>query len=396
MKCTKSHIRKYLVMYHHLHERIACDDILTKIFGRIGSIQYDPLNVVGRNPDLVLQSRVRDYTPALLEQMLYTERTLIDGWDKMMSIYATEEWPRFGRLRENRRSDITGALQYRNSLQVLDKIEQVISHLQENGASQGGAIGLGVLNAGKWGHRTESSAALDYLFHTGVVGVARKVNTQKIYDLIERIIPRNIQKKSDPFKSESDYHKWFIMRRIGSTGLLWNKNSVLWQNIGRDLTKLKYRQQLINELAEEGELCRVGVESLSDPFYIRKSDTALLASSENYDFRGNVRFIAPLDNLIWERDMTEALFNFSYRWEVYTPAAKRRYGYYVLPVLYRDAFVARIEPAADKKKKELIIKNFWWEDGVKKTKALKSEVAKELTRFARFLGLDTIKSGDFI
>ena len=100
-----------------------------------------------------------------------------------------------------------------------------------------------------------------------------------------------------------------------------------------------------------------------------------------------MRFIAPLDNLLWHREMVEALFGFRYRWEVYTPVQKREYGYYVLPVLYGSRFVARFEPENVGKAGEIRVKGWWWEPGVRVTRTLLSEIEAALGRFGRFLGV---------
>ena len=97
------------------------------------------------------------------------------------------------------------------------------------------------------------------------------------------------------------------------------------------------------------------------------------------------RFIAPLDNMIWDRKMTEALFDFTYSWEVYTPVAKRKFGYYVLPVLYNGNFIARFEAEPVRETGEFIIKNWWWEPGIEPMDDMKDSIVKEMVHFAEFL-----------
>lgn len=101
-------------------------------------------------------------------------------------------------------------------------------------------------------------------------------------------------------------------------------------------------------------------------------------------------FIAPLDNMMWDRKLIQALFGFEYKWEIYTPVEERKYGYYVLPILYGDNFVGRIEVVADKKAKILTVKNIWFEERVKQTKKLLAEIEKCAKRFARFNDCDSI------
>ena len=125
---------------------------------------------------------------------------------------------------------------------------------------------------------------------------------------------------------------------------------------------------------------------------IRAQFYALPETVENLEAsprRPACRFIAPLDNLMWDRDMVEALFGFRYRWEVYTPVAKREYGYYVLPVLYGSRFVARFEPEPVNRAGCLRVKAWWWEDGVRPSRAMLDAVEAALSRFAGFLGVDS-------
>lgn len=100
------------------------------------------------------------------------------------------------------------------------------------------------------------------------------------------------------------------------------------------------------------------------------------------------RFIAPLDNIMWDRQMLEMLFGFTYRWEVYTPVAKRKYGYYVLPVLYNGQFIARFEAKPIREAREFIVKNWWWEPEVEPNDEMREMIVNEMTRFAEFLQID--------
>ena len=136
---------------------------------------------------------------------------------------------------------------------------------------------------------------------------------------------------------------------------------------------------------EKGRVKKFKIEGIKEDFYAPKDFSKYLkADATQSDY---ARFIAPLDNIMWDRNLLESLFDFEYRWEVYTPAAKRKYGYYVLPVLYNGSLVARFEPEPVNQAGAFIIKNWWWEDGVKKDKMMQSAIQNELDRFSRFLGV---------
>jgi len=141
-------------------------------------------------------------------------------------------------------------------------------------------------------------------------------------------------------------------------------------------------------LTGEGALAALAIDGLPEtqPYHIAAADLpvleqALVEGSAN----GQARILAPLDNLIWDRRMIRELFGFDYTWEVYTPVDKRRYGYYVLPVMYGSRFVARFEPERHRPGRPLTIRKWWWEPDAGPDAEMKSAVASALERFARYL-----------
>jgi uncharacterized protein YcaQ len=380
MKISKEEARQFLVHHQHLDDAglLGGKEGVLQYVKKVGCVQFDPLNVVGRNADLVLQSRIEGYKPEMLESLLYEDRSLIDGWDKVMSIYCTEDWPYFHLVRELRGKEAIATLQYRESAHALDYIADVLDALAKNGVMQPKQIGKGSAGSGSWGHRNIYNAAMDYLFHIGKLGVSKKLNVNKVYDIIENIIPPHILDAPVPFETEYDFFKWYVYRRIKSVGMLWNKNGGGWY--GTRIPDKKTRQQIFDELTCEGVVTAINIEGISETFYARTDDVSFSEQPAN----NNVKFIAPLDNLIWDRDMTSKIFDFDYTWEVYVPAAKRKYGYYVLPVLYNNRLIARFEP--EKSASHLIIKNWWWEHDTAVTDDLIHHIMQAMERFAVFLG----------
>ncbi len=385
---SKEEARNYLIRYHNLDgsKELCGEEGVMEYFKRAGSIQYDPLNVVGRNPDLVLQSRIKDYSPKILESLLYEKRYLLDGWDKMMSIYSREDWPFFSRVRKEKEEQIKELLKRRHSVEAFQLIDEIKNMLKEQGPLQANRIPASTTNPGSWGHRKLSSAALDFMFHIGEVGIYKKINTQKVYDLIEKLLPNNILCFGDPFQSNHEFYKWYIKRRIGSIGLLWNKNGGGW--LGDFIQKKDLRSEILKELIEEGEILEVQVEGIKDIFYIRSKDMEFM----NSKFESKeARFLAPLDNMLWDREMTKAIFDFDYSWEVYVPVNKRKYGYYVLPVLYKNRLVARFEPEMHRNNDPLSIKNWWWEEGVETTGDLRSAIENAFDNFCKYLHCESVQ-----
>jgi uncharacterized protein YcaQ len=144
---------------------------------------------------------------------------------------------------------------------------------------------------------------------------------------------------------------------------------------------------VLQELCEEGSLLPVKVEGLKEAFYMRTEDQAVL-NAIHRDAEQTVTILAPLDNLLWDRKLIKDVFDFEYSWEVYRPAATRKYGYYVLPVLYGDRLIARFEPEKHRPGEPLRIANWWWEEGFEAREAAKDAVMEALREFCLYLNAD--------
>ncbi|MDR1837791.1 MAG: winged helix DNA-binding domain-containing protein [Treponema sp.] len=387
LKITKNELSSYLVQYHSLDclDRLAGEAGIKNFFRRTGSVQYDPLDIAGRNPHLVLQSRIKGFTRDMLEKLLYKDRFLVDAWDKEMSIYKTEEWPFFSRIRERREESARGTLERRGQEKALTYTARILKKLETGGPAMAAGIDLGKCRAGSWGHRNIAGAALDYLYARGEVGVYKKKNTQKVYDLIQNLIPEKILKSPEPFRNDGDFYEWYFLRRIKSIGVHWLKNGGGWN--GFFLSDSQLRKKTFESLEKKGAIERIEIPGINESFYICQDDIKTLRTKPDYD--NCVKFLAPLDNMLWDRDMVYKIFDFQYTWEVYVPAEKRKYGYYVLPVLYRDKLIARME-TIKQKTYPLTIKNWWWEPDIKITNKLRAAVENGLKKFAEYLNLDGV------
>jgi len=182
-----------------------------------------------------------------------------------------------------------------------------------------------------------------------------------------------------------------VLRRLGSIGLLWNRSGDGW--LGMRAIKSRDRQSSLERLIDRHQVVQVDVEGIEAPLYMRSADRGTLDRVLNGE---NVvpcaAIVAPLDNLIWERRLAQELFGFDYRWEVYKPVAEREYGYYVLPVLYGDRFVARFEGKRDKKRGLLSIENWWWEPDIEVSQDMSASLADCLARFVGFLAVEGVRA----
>jgi len=362
-------------------------DVLSYV-RRVGCIQFDPLNIVGRNPELVLQARVSDFRPVMLEELLYQDRQLLDGWDKNMSIYSVEDWPYFRRYRDGplrRYGD--------RAKQVTSILPEVRKAIAERGPLSSIDLEFNQTVNWSWAPTRLARAALETMYFGGELIVHHEVNTRKVCDFANRHIEEDLLSALDPNETEKEFHDWYVHRRIGSIGLLWNKSGDAW--LGMSGLKGKERKATLERLLKQAKVVEVHVEGIDIPLYMRSKDQPTL--NKLLDSSGpspQAVILAPLDNLLWDRRLVKELFDFQYIWEVYKPVAERRYGYYVLPVLYGDRFIARFEPGRDKRNGALKIKNWWWEPGISPSKQMRTELLHCMKRFLHFLGAGELKIGN--
>ena len=378
MKWTNEQARRYLINYHFLHQQASS---IQDVMDRLHTIQYDPLNVVGTNPELVLQARVDGFQAEDLDRELYQNRWLIDGWDKQMSIYKTEDFLKLEPLRDARAAMELSGLNRYLGMDIEPYIDEIIERFRSSGPLFSRDIQLGESLSHKWGRTKPSSATIDYLFHKGILGVSTRQRSHKQYDLLERLIP-SLSTHQHIWDTD-EFIDWYLLRRVHNAGLCWNKSSDLYG--GLFLRKKTDRTIHFKRLVDQGRIKEVEIEGLSDICYI-PADIPLLSD----DIPDRMTFLAPLDNLNWDRSLMEELFGFYYRWEVYTPVKKRQYGYYVLPILYQDQLIGRIE-FDHFKGGQLVVKHVWWEPGVHQEK-MKKHLNKALNRFITYLGATSFQA----
>lgn len=179
-----------------------------------------------------------------------------------------------------------------------------------------------------------------------------------------------------------------VKRRISNVGFLWNKASDAW--LGIPNFKAKNRQESFTCLAKQKELIELDVAGINDSLFLVRKDQHFLTDILNgLTTSKRLEFIAPLDALIWDRKLIAKLFNFDYKWEIYTPAVQRKYGHYVLPILYGDRFIGRIELKNQRQDQHLSLENYWLENGVKLTTTLEIKLNQAITSFAHFNNCQT-------
>lgn len=377
---NKTQARRFILDYQGLlpPRKLTGKEGILELFRRIGSIQYDPLNIVGTNPELVLQSRIADFTPAMLGEMLYTDRSLMDDWDKMMCIFPVEDRHYF----HYRKLEDAHQTARRNTDHIKEVIPLVRKEIEERGPLSSIDLTFDKKVDWSWGPMRLAKVALDEMYYRGELIIHHKVNTRKVYDLAIRHLPAELIHAPDPHKTIEEYHDWHVLRRLRSLGMVWSRPGIWYGIYG---ARSKEIQASLQRLISLGKVMEARVEGVKYPMYLSTRDVPLLEGSNSKD--SDVRqasIIAPLDNLLWDRELVKELFGFTYRWEVYKPEKDREYGYYVLPVLYGDRFVARFEPGRNKKTGAITIKNWWWEPEVAVTEEMESALRECFLQFAHF------------
>ena len=351
-----------------------------------GCIQFDPVDACGKNAELTLQSRVKNFKKKMLYDLLYKDRALFDYPDKNLSILPIEDWPYFQRFRD---VSVRGGKKF-EGLPALET--EAKEYIRKHGAVSSDDLPIdGNIHwhshihwSGNWAGETNAArAALEHLYATGELVIHHKKGTRKYYDLADKHLPPEILSAPDPLPDGHEHRKWRVLRRIGAVGMLWNRNSDAYLFI-HDL-KAPERELIFQELLKENRILELQVDGVKEPLYCRAEDAPLLdAVRTNQSFKPRCEFIAALDCMMWDRKLIKALFGFEYTWEIYVPAAKRKYGYYVLPVLFGERFIGRIEAVSDTKAGTLHVKNFWYEPGVRQTKKMAHAVDQRIKHFAKF------------
>jgi uncharacterized protein len=353
-----------------------------EVVRRLGSLQYDPLSVAGKNHDLVLHARVADYDPAWCDR-LYQRRELFEAYNKGLSLVPTSEFPWF-RVYSSQNSQRLLAENAEVAERVLERIraDGPLSSLdfeRERGATT------------DWfGVKTNVvRAVLEAYAVTGVLGLARREGNRRYYDLIERLLPAEVLAREVPLR-EAFRHK--MLSRYRAHGLLGaSAGGDIFSGLGPakpnpDRPEHPGRTALREELIEGGEIVPVAIDGMRGKRFVLRDEVDLLAAPPEAPV--SVAFLPPFDPVVWDRAFLKSLFDFDYVWELFLPPAKRRWGWYVLPIVFRDCLVGRIEPRIDRDEGRVQVLDVWWEEGfaARRADGFVDAMRDALRAYLRFAG----------
>ena len=360
---------------------------MLEVFRRLGSIQFDPLAVAGRTHDLVLHARVADYDPAWCD-LLYERREIFEAYNKGLSFVPASEFPWF-------RATLS-----RNAPRILaenaDVAERVLERIRAEGplssldfeSERGATIDW-------FGVPTNTvRAVLEAYAVTGVFGLARRDGNRRYYDIVERLLPADLLAREIPLR-EQLRHK--LLSRYRAHGLLGvGGGGDIFSGLGPAKPDPRWpeypgRTALREELVATGELVPVEVESVRGKRFVLRAEVDLLERPPEPP--PSVALLPPFDPLVWDRGLLGSLFEFEYVWELFVPPAKRRWGWYVLPMLFGDRLVGRIEPRIDRAGNRVQVLGLWWEDGFapRRTEGFVDAMRDALRAYLRFGGATRIE-----
>ncbi len=369
--------------------RRAGPEALQALVDRLGFVQVDSVNTVTRAHHQILFSRNQTYREKGLTRLLEHERSLFENWTHDAAVIPSSAWPYWRHRFERQRERLKARWTNWHGGDFHGEIDRVRAHIVENGPSRGRDFdGERERKEPGWWNWQPGKTALEYLWRTGEIAVTARENFAKIYDLSERVIPREHFEQE---VSHADFVDWACREALARLGVATPGEIAAFYDLVRpDEAKAWCAAQAGRSILPAeidfgaGEPRRAG--------FARPDIEAVLAGAPEPPAR--VRVLSPFDPVLRDRKRAERLFGFSYRIEIFVPAAKRTYGYYVYPLLEKDRMIGRIDMICRRAEGELLVTGFWPERGVRLGDGRLARLEAELARMARFTGMERVVFAD--
>ncbi len=352
------------------------------------AVQLDPVAAVERNQHLVLAARVPGYVPPVLERLL-ARRRVFEYWGHAACVFPIDDYPIFQGKRRGVRARLGPEL-----AQLRPVVRAVLARLEREGPLPARAFAAGHRVRGWWdiaGPKTKATShALNVLWEAGLVMVARREGLERYFDLPERIVPAALLRRAheiDPREAdEALLAKYMRAHRVFDL----SDWAFGWRKI-----PAPRRRAIVEQLVRAGDVVPLEIDGTRRPYFVLAGDVDRLrrhdrAARDRATEDGPIRFLAPLDNLLWRRERVADFFGFDYTWEVYVPVPKRRYGYYTMPILAGDRLIGRIDPRLDRERGRLIVNLLRFEPRIRVPAVLRKQVLNTLEAFARFHGAESV------
>ncbi len=362
-------------------EQATKDDVLDTI-RRMGVLQIDSISVVARSPYLVLWSRLGSYEPLWLDELL-AEGALFEHWAHAACFIPIEDYGIYRRFMLNGNAKARAWFQAHP-----EEIRRVMDRVREQGPVRSVQFERTDGKAGGWWEWKPEKRALEHLFAAGELMISRRdPNFHRVYDLRERVLENAHPGWEDALApTHEEVRRTLAAKAVRSLGV-----AVAGWVPDYFRTPKRGAAPLLEELADAGELLRARIEGFDEPAYLHPDNEDLAEKILSGDLRhSRTTLLSPFDSVVWDRARALKLFGFEYRIEVYTPAARRRYGYYSLPILHRGALVGRLDAKAYRKEGMFEVKAVHLEPDVTVTDDLVSGLAGTLRDCAGWHGTPEI------
>lgn len=352
-------------------------------------VQLDPLSVVARSHQLVLFSRVGPYALAALDQLLWRDRALFEYWAHCASIVLTEDYAlHHARMRNYPSGEGVWSQRARQWMKDNAKLKRyILSQLKKRGPllsrdlEEDGLHPKAWVSTG-WTSGRNVSRMLDFLWLSGQIMVTARQGGQKVWDLAERVLPQWTPREKLP---EQEITKRAIEHSLKALGVGTEKHIKYHFVRGR----YPHFDEALAELIEKKRIRELEIKGWAGRWFIHQDVEPLLAASPSTLNAPRTTLLSPFDNLIADRARTEQMFGFDFRIEIYVPQAKRKYGYYVLPLLHGDELIGRLDPEMNRETSVLTVNAVHAEPGGKKHSGV--VVAQAVNSLAQFLGAQEIR-----
>ncbi|MGK4341126.1 winged helix-turn-helix domain-containing protein [Ectopseudomonas oleovorans] len=346
---------------------------------RLGVVQIDSVNALVRSHYLPTFSRLGHYQAEHLDELAWgraRRRRLFEYWGHEASLLPLELYPLL-RWRMRRAADGQGIYSQlaKFGVERRDAIDSVLQSVRERGALGAGSLSSRTEKAGPWWDWSAEKMALEWLFAAGLVTVAGRRGFERLYDLPERVIPADVL--NPPDLDDDEAQRRLLLRSADALGVATERDLRDYYRL--DVSDSKRR---IAELVEAGELLPVTVQGWRQVAYCRGEPRIPRRVRHS-------ALLSPFDSLIWERERTERLLGFRYRLEIYTPQAKRVYGYYVLPFLHHERLLARVDLRSERATGRLAVHAVHLEEAVLSEEA-RLALGDSLRALAHWMGLDEV------
>ena len=346
-----------------------------RIIEKLGYIQIDTISVVERSHHHILWSRMPSYQKTFLDELLEKDKLIFEYWSHAASYLPMKDF-RFSLLRKRNYSDKYKEWKISNR----KIIGYVYDRIRSEGPLQSKDFDDKKSGTSGWWNWKPSKDALDFLFHSGELMIAKRSGFQKVYDLTERVLPENTDIS---IPSVNEFYRHLADKNLKSFGIFREKE-VMYQ---RSYDKIEFKK-VLNQLTEEKIIAGVKVKGFKDDiFYTSESNIEALA---NIKLNNMIHILSPFDNLIIQRKRIKDLFDFDYQLECYLPQNKRKFGYFCLPVLCGSRFIARIDAKASRADNIFLVKNMF-QDKDFKNSAYSKKLLKKTAQLANFTSCAEVK-----